>query len=323
MTYAELMQLLADVRAAIKALRGPFTYTALNEQLAALTAPAFMRYTLRVIDVLVTTGELTRDIAVNGGPHRYASGKREVEATAAALEAAFIFDLTDRAPPVTRVTTPASPAPITLAASSTRSPPKTPPPAAARAEKLPAIEIATPTAAPANRPAAPPPVTAGKAKPQAATAPLTLRQRVLDLLAKEPTPTAQIIVAIKADCPRLPDSSVGATLTTLKNEGLTVPPEVRGGAWRLKGTSQPTADRPARPAPAPAVASPSPAPAAASPAALDQAEIEAALAAMHRQVQAITAAFDALNATLRDAGAALQRDIAAARSISNRAGEIA
>lgn len=307
MTYAELMQLLADVRAAIQAQRGPFTYSALNEQLAKLTAPAWMRYILRVIDVMVTTGELTRDIAVNGGPHRYASGKRGVEATAAALEAtvaaleaAFIYDLTDRTPPATRVTKPIGPAPITLAASSTRSPPKTPPPAAARAVAMPAGAASkTDPAPPSPRPpAALAPSLPAKAAPRRATpaasapAAQTLRQRVLDVLAKQPTPTAQIIRTIKADCPRLPDSSVGATLTTLKNEGLTVPPEERGGAWRLK-----SADRPAGRASAPAaVRSP-----AKSPDTGDRPDIEVALADLNDRLTAALNAYQRLQQLVRPA----------------------
>lgn len=97
MTESMLLQLLADLRTVFRATVKPVTLVSINEQLGKMPSANAIRYSLRVIDILVTMGELTRDINVDGGRCTYLPTGKDNRDTGRSILSAFKIDLEEAA----------------------------------------------------------------------------------------------------------------------------------------------------------------------------------------------------------------------------------
>ncbi len=98
MTESILLQLLADVRLIMRAQTKPITHVGISEALSNTASAPHTRVLLRVVDIMVATGELVRDINAEGGRCTYtraASG--DARDTGKRLIKAFEFDLEEAA----------------------------------------------------------------------------------------------------------------------------------------------------------------------------------------------------------------------------------
>lgn len=111
MTESILLQLLADVRMIMRAQTKPITHVGISTALSNTASAPHTRVLLRVVDIMVATGELVRDINAEGGRCTYtraASG--DARDTGKRLIKAFEFDLEEAAQqPAQQAAQPAQP----------------------------------------------------------------------------------------------------------------------------------------------------------------------------------------------------------------------
>lgn len=206
MTEPMLLQLLADLRTVFRATSKPITLVSINEQLTKSASAGAIRYTLRIVDILVTTGELTRDINVDGGRCTYLPTGKDNRDTGRAILAAFKFDLEEAA---------ALPAAEKAALAPAESP----------APPQPAVQ-ATPVAKSQTKPAAAP---AAKPGSKISLRPGSARTRVMTALQEAPRPRSKLLELL----PDIGSKALDSTLFTLRSDGLVLRPKASGSAWTI------------------------------------------------------------------------------------------
>lgn len=108
MTESQLLQLRLDVLAAAGSASKPVPHHVIGDWLSGTESRELVRYNLRVIDVLVETGELVRHINTEGGRNTYSVGRLDAGASNKRLRKLFADDLDQGAPAATpQASTPA------------------------------------------------------------------------------------------------------------------------------------------------------------------------------------------------------------------------